>query len=138
MTLEELRKVLHEEVVKALREEVRDILVEAVEIASRPSTTPTVPVQKSRTEPVEEKYKSNRGLGSILQETAEEMTHSDYASLMGNPVQRPDFDKIGGHEEDDMTTVDSFIGEGQLPSFVKNAKAILEASNQIDRERHGV
>lgn len=113
----ELQKIIYEEVKKALREEIRDILVEAVQIASVPEKPQTV---SREVEPSNYSPKGNSGVVDILKETARSMTRQDYRDFAG----------IGERE----STVLSNIGiDSELPSFAANAAAIFEASEQIKK-----
>lgn len=136
MKLEELRKIIHEEVVKAIREEVRDILTEAVEIASRPQGKPTVH-QAAVKKPVIQKEESTSMsfLGDILQETAREMTKTDYRDIMGEPVvvETPGQQLFENVEKPSVVS-----SEDSLPDFVQRAKAVFDAAVEVDKTRHAV
>lgn len=133
MTTEQLRKIIAEEVRKAMQEELRSILTEAVEIASRPEEPAVAKVTKPVYMPDEPKSTSfsSTSIGDMLKETMASMTRDDYSNIMGK-TERPQFDVIGSSQP-----APSMVSEGTsaLPSFIKNAKAIFDASLQKDKER---
>lgn len=115
MTVSELRKILHEEVVKAIREELREILTEAVQ---KSENIVQNPLQELRENMDSEESTS---ISRLLQETASSMGREDYRNL------------IERSPEPKMTGMPDFI-----VSAASKAKAILDASNLKDRERHGI
>lgn len=116
MTVSELRKILHEEVVKAIREELREILTEAVQVSEDMSFKN--PLQELRENVDSEESTS---ISRLLQETASSMGREDYRNL------------IERSPEPKMTGMPDFI-----VSAASKAKAILDASNLKDREKHGI
>lgn len=111
MKLQELEQIIYETVKKAVREEVRDILLE-----STGNTVKAAPKKVREQEPEPDKMSSNI-IGSLLQETFNTMKPEDYKGIYSDSTQ----------------TV-----EGDLPPFARNAKNILEASEKLDRQKHGV
>lgn len=147
MKLDTLRKVIREEVKTAIKEELQDMLTEAVKVAS----TPTAPnVQKfNEYKPVVQKDltrtwstgKLNTGtipLEEMLNQTANEMTKEDYREITGttgSPVNTSTSNKLAnqmGLSENSgpMPGIDI----SQL-SFVSKAKQILDAANAKDKNR---
>ena len=147
MKLDTLRKVIREEVKTAIKEELQDMLTEAVKAAS----TPTAPnVQKfNEYKPVVQKDltrtwstgKLNTGtipLEEMLNQTANEMTREDYKEITGTtglPVNTSTSNKLAnqmGLSENSgpMPGIDI----SQL-SFVSKAKQILDAANSKDKNR---
>jgi len=147
MKLDTLRKVIREEVKTAIKEELQDMLTEAVKVAS----TPTAPnVQKfNEYKPVVQKDltrtwstgKLNTGtipLEEMLNQTANEMTREDYKEITGTtglPVNTSTSNKLAnqmGLSENSgpMPGIDI----SQL-SFVSKAKQILDAANSKDKNR---
>lgn len=114
MDVKRLREIIREEVQEAIRSELREILTEAVEIASRPSGDNT-------TEVTEELSTGFSGLDSILQETRKGMTREDYKNVLGEGLETP-----------------AAAATSELPSFISRAKAIFDAANLKDKERHAV
>ena len=82
MKLNQLRKIIREEVKAAVKEELQDILNEAVKVASTPtnetkSSEPKVPTP-SPTNPVAGGKKS---IDEMLKQTANNMTNEDYKTV---------------------------------------------------------
>ena len=137
MKLDQLRKIIREEVRSAIKEELQDILTEAVTIASAPETK-AQPVKKSIAAP----KAGNVTLDEMLSQTAQSMTSEDYRSVGNfdsNSVPKPNFassmaSKMGMTESSgpmpgiDITQLD----------FVKKAKAVFDTSVQKDKARFGV
>lgn len=111
MTKKELKELIYEEVKRAIREEIRDILVEAVDI----STKQTGDIKP---EPViRQSLRSQEGfvdVNSILEQTARTMT-------------RQDLQNVSSVRSSESPGISDFT----LPDFAKNAGAIFEASNRI-------
>lgn len=150
-TLSDLKKIIGEEVKKAVRAELKDLILEAVEIASRPEQKHSKPVYSEnvqRTVQVVPKRKeenrstSNNMVQNILAETAASMTSEDYENIYGTSTKASLAESYSDLGEEDTVIEDSVPSVGidldNLPSFVKNAKAILDASIAKDRERHAV
>lgn len=119
MTREELVKIIEEavesKVRKAIREEFRDILVEAVEIASRPDIEPEKRIK--RTMDTQPRVSSNP-IDSLLQETYASMTGEDYRRVFSESSAE-------GNQEVDP----------ELPDFALRAASIYEASKKV-KNRH--
>lgn len=145
MKLEELRKVIREEVEKAFKEQLKDVLIEAVQIASAPSTLKTE--QKTNTKqitnfkaPVTQPKKytpTGNPIEDMLQMTKATMTSADAAAIMGEGVHMPNMAStvaqqmhIGGGNQPGLDL-------SQLP-FINKAKTLLEAANEKDRQRKGL
>ena len=119
MTREELVKIIEEavesKVRKAIREEFRDILVEAVEIASRPDIKPEKRIKRTMdTQP----GVSSNPIDSLLQETYASMTGEDYRRVFSEPSAE-------GNQGVDP----------ELPDFALRAASIYEASKKV-KNRH--
>lgn len=123
MKVEDLRKIIYEEVVKAMRAEFREILTEAVDVVKEQKPVEKAPARLSDLIQVEESS-SPKSIESILQETAQGMKREDYKALMGESqqVQKPV-----------MPGMPDFLSKA-----ISNAKGIFDASKQVDIERHGV
>ena len=128
MTVDALRKIIHEEVRKAIREELGNMLSEI-----RGDN------QVSSLEFLSEKQqesKSKEGLfdiKNILQETRKSMTREDYREIMGGNKVCCEKSTVSESIDDNGS---SLVNE--LPSFAKNAKAIFEASKNVDKTRNGL
>jgi len=134
MEIEKLRKIIYEEVRKAMQTEIRDILVEAVEIASTP-THITKPVQ------IKEDRSYGIGLAEMLQDTATSMTREDYANMViSEPVERPVIstaprsDSSIGKGLAKGTNPDTMRLPNELPDFVSRAGKVFEASKTVVKD----
>ena len=145
MKLEELRKVIREEVEKAFKEQLKEVLIEAVQIASAPSTLKTE--QKTNTKeitnfkvPQQKQQKfvpTGNPIEDMLQMTKASMTSEDAKAIMGEGVHMPNMASsvaqqmhMGGGNQPGLDL-------SQLP-FIGKAKAVLEAANQKDKQRKGI
>ena len=146
MKLDTLRKVIREEVKAAIKEELQDMLTEAVKIASTPASTN---VQKSNDyKPVVQKDlkktwstgKISKGtipLEEMLNQTAGEMTNEDYKHIT-NSVSNPTSPATSTLANQMGLTENS----GPMPGidiskldFVSKAKSVLDASYKKDKNR---
>lgn len=119
MKVDELRKIIYEEVQKAIRVELRSMLTELE--GEQPNST--VKGDSVIFKPLsQEKQTTGFSLEDILQETRKSMTREEYKNILGESFQK------------ETNTVSESTSE--LPPFVRNAKAILDASISKDMERH--
>ena len=144
MKLDQLRKIIREEVRAAVKEELRDVMNEAVKYASAPQ-----PQFKKFNEykPVKQKDlgrtwstgKMNTGtvpLEEMISQTASSMTKEDNNGLMGGSgASAPNL-------ASSMASTMGMTGNGQQPGidiskldFVKSAKSILDKSLEKDKVR---
>jgi len=117
MKLDQLREVIRQEVRSAVKEELKDIVIEAVEIASRPEKKPESssskenPMQDSKptfnrqelaemiglkTPPKQTniKFSEDKNLQELLSDTHSNMTGDDYKNVINatsNSVPKPNF-----------------------------------------------
>lgn len=127
MKLEQLRKIIREEVKAAVKEELQDVLTEAVKVASTPST-PAKPVVKFN------KPKAGT-LDEMINMTKESMTSNDYRTLVN-----ANSSMVTGlpNTASTMATQMSMNSGGNQPGidisnldFVKKAKDVLVASEKL-------
>ena len=145
MKLEELRKVIREEVEKAFKDQLREVLIEAVKIASNPTSLQTE--QKTEAKqvtnfkapaPQTKKYvPSGNPIEDMLQMTRASMTSADAAAIMGEGVHMPSMANTVAHQMNLGGGNQPGIDLSQLP-FIGKAKQILEAANQKDKQRKGI
>ena len=140
MKLNQLRKIIREEVRSAVKDELQDILNEAVKVASTPINEykqPEVVVPKpSPTTPVAGK----KSLEEMLQQTKSNMTNEDYRTVInGTSNMVSGMPNVASSMSTQMG-----INAGKQPGidisnldFVKKAGAILSASNQKDKAKAG-
>ena len=135
MKLDQLRKIIREEVRAAIKEELQDVLTEAVKIASTPSIekgSEYIP-QKATTTTVRANT-GNKTLDEMLEMTGKSMTSEDYRSI-GNfestQVSKPNF-AASMATQMGMTGPAPGLDISQLP-FIGKAKSILDASIEKDK-----
>jgi hypothetical protein len=134
MKLNELRKVIREEVRAAVKEELQEMLTEAVKIASTPAPQQMQEVPKGQ--PKKWSFGKNATLDEMLQQTAQEMTGEEAKNFGSGQVSKPNFaTSMAGN----MGLTES---SGPMPGidiskldFVGKAKSIFDASNKKDKQR---
>jgi hypothetical protein len=132
MKLDQLRKVIREEVRAAIREELQEVLTEAVKIAS----TPTKPISQTYSEVPKgqpKRWSSGRAatLDEMLQDTRSSLSPSEASDIIGGSgVQKPNFASM-------MSTQMAKENQGPMPGidiskldFVKKAKGIYDLANK--------
>lgn len=145
MTTNELIKIITEVVRKEVRAgiqaELRDILTEAVEVASRPEAQviPETPVEQARRVqyrvPQPAAVQNNDIMESLLQETRRNMSQGDYANMMsGNaaPVVMSEMPSLSGADPDLGPIDESYSSEfsADLPDFASKAAEIFKAASK--------
>lgn len=125
MKLDQLRKIIREEVRAAVKEELQDVMNEAVKYASTPTKMQEVP----KGQPKKWSYGKSATLDEMLNATKAEMTPQDASNIVGGSgVQKPNFASM-------MTNQMSRESSGPMPGidiskldFVGKAKAIFDKS----------
>jgi|TARA_B110000908_G_scaffold70314_1_gene84773 hypothetical protein len=150
MKLDQLRNVIREEVRAAVKEELQDMLTEAVKIASsprqsfgtaQPTVVPTTTevAKPSRMNPV---MTANKGsLDEMLQMTRENMTQDDYKSVIN-----ADSSMVSGMPNMASSMVNKMnMNAGNQPGldissldFVKKAGQVFKAAEIKDKEKAGI
>lgn len=144
MKVDVLRKLIREEVRAAIKEELSEVLTEAVKIASAPvkeeKANDFKPVTQKDIKRTWSTGKMNSGtvpLEEMLQQTAQSMTSDDAKHIAGaGEVSKPNF----------ASSMASKMGmtqnSGPMPGidisqldFVKKAKAVLDLSNEKDKNK---
>ena len=139
MKLDQLRKIIREEVRAAIKEELQEVMNEAVKYASTPYETEvpkpkdtnlkwSVPPRKGTTSQIEE----------MLQMTAKEMTNEEARNITGaGNIQKPNFASMMSNQMVRENT-------GPMPGidiskldFVSKAKQVLDAANEKSKFRAG-
>ena len=132
MKLDILRKIIREEVRAAVKEELQDVLTEAVKVASTPSKDlKSTYVQK---EPVKKTLPGN--LDEMINLTKKSMTNEDYKTLVS-----ANSSMVSGIPNTATTMANQMnINSGNQPGldisnldFVKKAKTVLDASNKVNK-----
>lgn len=142
MKVDSLRKLIKEEVRAAIREELSDILTEAVKIASKPEKE-----YKHDYKPVLEKDLKRTwskgplnpavGLNSMLEQTAAEMTKEDFSNVINansSNVRQPALASSVASSMAMNSGAQPGLDISQL-DFVKKAKSVLDLAEQKDRSR---
>lgn len=142
MKLDQLRKIIREEVRAAVKEELQEVMNEAVKIASTPQVQKFAdykPVKQKDLKRTWSTGKINTGtvpLEEMLQQTAKSMTREEYSNIMGGSgAQKPNF-------ASSMASQMGMTPSGNQPGldiskldFVNKAKAVLDKSYEKDRGR---
>lgn len=140
MKLDQLRQIIREEVRSAIKDELQEVLTEAVKIASAPSVKESNsyrPVEKNQ--PKRWSVGKSATLDDMLKDTAASMTNEDYRQVVNatsDMVSKPNF----------AASMASQMGmtepSGPMPgidisklSFVNKAKQVLDKSYEKDRNR---
>jgi hypothetical protein len=138
MKLDQLRKIIREEVRSAVKDELQEMLNEAVKTASAPSPQEYKAVKQTDLKRTWSTGRMNSGtvpLEEMLNMTQQEMTGEDYRNVINansSMVKKPNF----------ASNIASDMGLGQnagpMPGldiskldFVSKAKAIYDKSNEI-------
>ena len=149
MKLDQLRQIIREEVRAAVKDELQDMLNEAVKYASAPTSEKTSVVEKQMYKPVTQKDLKrtwstgplNKGtipLEEMLAATKQSMSREDFQNVMGSgpAVSAPNFAS--------QAAAKMGMTEGPLPGiditklpFMNKAKAVLDASIAYDKKRLG-
>lgn len=139
MKLDELRKIIREEVRSAVKDELQDVITEAVTIASNPNQNKPQEISKNR--PERKTYGKDSTLNEMLNQTATSMTQGEYRNIYtgtSDLVQKPNF----ANQMASQMGINPSSGPApgidisQL-SFVSKAKSVLDASIKKDKERTG-
>lgn len=144
MKVNELREVIRQEVRDAIRSELKDLMVEAITIASAPTSIETPSLKKEQVEVKNYTPGTIKPIQDLLEETKLSFTSADARSFQTADLRQeleqsfnPNLNTVA------MASKLGMVGENQpgldlssLP-FLKNAKKILDVSNQKDKVRHG-
>ncbi len=139
MKLDQLRKIIREEVKSAVKEELQEVMNEAVRIASKPQVNEvaqTKPVSIRKPLPT-----STDPIMEMLNQTKASMTNEEYKNIYSGTsdmVQKPNF----------ASMVASNMGmtenRGPMPGldisqfdFVKKAGAVYNKSIEKDKQKYG-
>lgn len=140
MKLNQLRKIIREEVRSAVKEELQDILNEAVKHAS----TPVVEHKQQKVEkPTPSKLNpvaGNKSINEMLKQTADGMSNEDYRTVFNGTS-----DMVTGMPNM-ATSMASQMGMSKTQpgmdisqlDFVKKAGAVFQASNEKDKQKAGL
>lgn len=143
MKLDQLRKIIREEVKAAVKEELQEMLTEAVRVASQPDAKPNVQKFESQTKIQEvQTAKSSDPIAEMINQTKATMSNEEYRNVISGTsdmVQKPNFAEMMASN---MGMVDSGRPAPGLDisqfDFVKKAGAVYKASLEKDKEKYGV
>lgn len=143
MKLDQLRKIIREEVKAAVKEELQEMLTEAVRVASQPDAKPNVQKFESQTKIQEvQTAKSSDPIAEMINQTKATMSNDEYRNVISGTsdmVQKPNFAEMMASN---MGMVDSGRPAPGLDisqfDFVKKAGAVYKASLEKDKEKYGV
>lgn len=153
MKLDQLRKIIREEVRAAVKEELQEVMNEAVRVASTPAgmqpapkageTSWSAPKKLSKQELAEMmglktppkatniEFSKNEGINAALAQTQASMTNEDYKQVFtgtSDMVTKPNFASSMASSMG-MSEAQPGLDISQL-SFVKKAKSVLDLANQ--------
>ena len=144
MKLDQLRKIIREEVRSAVKDELQEMLNEAVKAASAPSTQEYKAVKQKDLKRTWSTGRMNPGtvpLEEMLSMTKEEMTGEDYKNVVNadsSMVKKPNF------ASNVATSMGLTESSEPMPGidiskldFVGKAKAIYDKSLEKDKNRLG-
>lgn len=140
MKLDQLRKIIREEVRAAVKEELQEVMNEAVRVASTP--TQMQPAPKAGTSDWSaakgKPARTENPIMDALNETRATMTQEEYKTLYSatsDMVQKPNFASM-------MSNQMARENQGSMPGldlsqlgFINKAKAVLDAANEKDKQR---
>ena len=144
MKLDQLRKIIREEVRAAVKEELQEVMNEAVRAASTPNqvveekliTQPT-PIRQQQVNPG-----MSNSISEMLNQTKATMTSDEYKNVYSGTsdmVQRPNFASMMA------TSMGMKENNGPMPGldisqfdFIKKAGAVYKAAEQKTKEKYGV
>ncbi len=143
MKLDQLRKIIREEVKAAVKEELQEMLTEAVRVASQPDAKPNVQKFESQTRIQEvQTAKSSDPIAEMINQTKASMNNDEYRNVISGTsdmVQKPNFAEMMASN---MGMVDSGRPAPGLDisqfDFVKKAGDIYKASVEKDKQKYGV
>jgi len=136
MKLDQLRKIIREEVKNAVKEELQDILNEAVKVASEPSG------KKVTYEKPTPAKQNNSSLTEMLNQTKASMTSQEYRNVFAGTtdmVSKPNFasSMASSMGMRGSTANQPGLDISQL-DFVKKAGDVYNAAIKKDEEKRGI
>ena len=140
MKLDQLRKIIREEVKAAVKEELQDMLNEAVRVASQPQIKKVT--QHSSIHVEKPKPTSTDPIMEMLSQTKANMTSEEYKNVYSGTsdlVQKPNFASMMA------SNMGMTEQRGPQPGldisqfdFVKKAGAVYKASVEKDKQKYGI
>jgi hypothetical protein len=131
MKLDLLKKLIKEAVSEAVREELGKILSEDVK-PSKPLAS-TVTKYENYKPPVSKPVATGDPIMDLLNETRHNMTSGEYQNVVGGNSPMIDGGDYSGYSQGPEPGLDLSQFD-----FIKNAGAIYKASQDKDKQRHGL
>lgn len=142
MKLNQLRKIIREEVKAAVKEELQDILNEAVKVASTPiNEAKSLNTQMPTPTPTNPVAGGSKSINEMLKQTADNMTNEDYKTVFNGSS-----DMVTGMPSMATSMANQMnMNAGNQPGldianldFVKKAGAVFNASVAKDKQKAGL
>lgn len=140
MKLDQLRNIIREEVRSAVKEELQEVMNEAVKAASTPTpiaTTPVKTIQVKKQTPT-----STNPLMEMLEQTKASMTPEEYKNVYtgtSDMVQKPNFATSMANQMGMTRPTGNNTGlDISQFDFVKKAGSVYNKSIEKDKQKHGV
>lgn len=142
MKLNQLRKIIREEVKAAVKEELQDILNEAVKVASTPTNeAKSLNTQMPTPTPTNPVAGGSKSINEMLKQTADNMTNEDYKTVFNGSS-----DMVTGMPNMATSMANQMnMNAGNQPGldianldFVKKAGAVFNASVAKDKQKAGL
>tara|TARA_R110002050_G_scaffold45446_3_gene107625 strand:+ start:1297 stop:1737 length:441 start_codon:yes stop_codon:yes gene_type:complete len=145
MKLDQLRKIIREEVRSAVKEELQDVMNEAVRVASQPGAqnlTEQKPIRTSNLKTSSPPLTAPKNsIEEMLQMTKNNMTNEEYKNVFnGNSSMVQGAPNLASSMVNQMSR-----GQGNMPGidisnldFVKKAGQVYSASNEKDKAKSGL
>ena len=142
MKLDQLRKIIREEVKAAVKEELQDMLNEAVRAASQPQVKEVAVPQAKLMDVKKTLPSSTDPIMEMLNQTKATMTSEEYKNVYSGTsdmIQKPNFASMMA------TNMGMKENAGPMPGldisqfdFVKKAGAVYKAAEQKTKEKYGI
>lgn len=147
MKAEEFRKLIREEVRSAIKEELKDILIEAVDIASNVPTpgNSRPPIQDLFKEEIAQvtSRKSGGGFGELMEQTKRELSESgELTRYLGGGGVRNHLNNLATNQLTQLekgkrgTTIvegeNPDRGVSQVPDFIARANKVFQKAKELD------
>ena len=161
MKLDQLRKIIREEVRAAVKEELQEVMNEAVRVASRPTVEESSVVAKKPSKqelaemiglktppkPTNIEFSKNESINAMLQQTQKSMTNEEYQQVFSGTsdmVRKPNFASMMSAQMG-FDPNSPAAPSGPMPGidiskldFVSKAKSVFDASVKKDKQRAGM
>jgi len=142
MKLDQLRKIIREEVKAAVKEELQDMLNEAIRVASQPQVKEVAVPQGKLVNVKKPLPSSTDPIMEMLNQTKATMTSDEYKNVYSGTsdmVQKPNFASMMA------TNMGMKENTGPMPGldisqfdFIKKAGAVYKAAEQKTKEKYGI